>query len=176
MQADDSILNRHSPYEFLDKPLSDEVVQRLFDAARHAASSYNEQPWRFIYATQRQPQAYDRILACLIEANQQWAKQAPLLILTFARNVYTQNGKANYHAQHDLGLAVGNLTVQASLLGLKLHSMGGIDSDAIRKSFGVPDTYDIMTAIALGYSDEQHNRKPRKEISEIAALGGWDFA
>lgn len=175
MRVHELILDRHSPYEFLDKPIGRAVVQVLFDAARHAASAYNEQPWRFIYATRDKPAAYSRILGCLVEANQKWAKRAPLLALSFAKNTYTYNGKPNRHAQHDLGLAVGNLTTQASLLGLRVHSMAGIVVDRIRKSFEVPEEYDIVTAIAVGYSDEAHNRKPRKHMDEIAALGQWRF-
>ena len=96
-------------------------------------------------------------------------------MLSFVKNTYTYNGTPNRHAQHDLGLAVGNLTTQASLLGLRVHNMAGIVVDHIRKSFEVPEGYDIVTAIAVGYSDEAHNRKPRKHMDEIAALGQWRF-
>ena len=99
-----------------------------------------------------------------------------MLILTFSRNVFAKNGKPNDHAWHDLGLAVGNLTVQASFLGLKLHNMGGIESDKIREVFEVPATYDAVTAIAVGYSDEAHSRKPRKSVEEIAVIGRWNFS
>ncbi len=175
MQVHELILDRHSPYAFLDESIDPAIVRVLFDAARHAASAYNEQPWRFVYATREEPKSYSRILGCLVEANQKWARQAPLLILSFVKNTYTYDGTPNRCAQHDLGLAVGNLTTQASLLGLRVHSMAGIAVGHICESFAIPKGYDIMTAIAVGYSDEVHNRKPRKRMDEIAALGQWNF-
>src|SRR6185436_17210538 len=104
------LAERWSPYAFEDRPVSDADLRSLFEAARWAASSYNEQPWRYVVATKANPAEFERLLSCLVEANQAWAKAAPVLALGCTSLYFTLNGKPNAAAVHDLGLASASLT------------------------------------------------------------------
>jgi len=142
---------RWSPRAFSDRPVAPDVFKSLWEAARWAPSCFNEQPWSFLAATQHDPQEFNRMVACLVEGNQVWAKQAPVLIITVAKKQFDHNHKANPHAWHDVGQAVMSLTVQATALGLVLHQMAGIVPDKIRETYGIPDRYEPVAGIALGY-------------------------
>jgi nitroreductase len=139
----DLLKRRWSPRAFSDRQVETAKLRQLFEAARWSASSFNEQPWSFIVA-----------LHCLVEANQTWAKLAPILIFTIAQRAFTRNNKPNRMCEHDLGLAVGNFTTQATALGLVLHQMGGIDPDKVRQTYHIPQSHDPVTAIAVGYPGE----------------------
>lgn len=175
--------SRWSPRIFSNEPIGEEHVKQLFEAARWAASSYNQQPWRFLYA-HNGTEAYDKILDCLVEFNQQWAKFAPLLIVTAYEKKF-DSGQDNFHALHDLGLALGNLTVQAEELGIALHHMAGFDRDKTKEVFNTPDSVHLTSVIAVGYYGGDTNDLPedlqgqekrvrvRKPQSEIAFKNEW---
>ena len=148
------IQRRWSPYVFADKPVETSKLMSLLEAARWSASAFNEQPWRFILATKDQPEAYAKALGCLVEANQNWAKQAPVLILTVTRTTFTRNDNDNRVHQHDLGLAVQNLVLQATSLDLFAHQMAGVDLDKVKAEYNLPDGFEPQTAIAIGYGVE----------------------
>src|SRR5262249_35234267 len=112
------IARRWSPYAFADRPVSPVDLRSLFEAARWAASSYNEQPWSYIVATRDNPTEFERVLSCLVEGNQAWAKVAPVLALGCTSLKFTLNGKPNAAALHDLGLAAGNMCLEATARGL----------------------------------------------------------
>lgn len=150
----DVLKNRWSPYALAERPVEPEKIRSLLEAARWSASAFNEQPWRFILATKDQPDAYAKALGCLVEANQGWAKQAPVLILTVANSAFTRNGKPNRVHQHDLGLAVQNLIVQATSMDLFAHQMAGVDLGKVRSEYNLPDGFEPQTAIAIGYGLE----------------------
>lgn len=118
------LLERFSPKEFKDDALSSEQVASLFEAARTTPSSYNEQPWRFVFAEKGDP-GRGAVESLLVEGNA-WAKEAPLLIVSFAKKTLTRNGKENRFALHDLGAANLSLMLQAVSLGLATHQMGGV--------------------------------------------------
>ena len=145
------IAKRWSPRAFADKPVEKEKLLRVLEAARWAASSYNEQPWRFILATQGEPEAFDKVLGCLREGNQNWAKSAPVLLLTLVKKTLSNTGGENRHARHDLGQAVAHLALQAAALDLYIHQMAGILPDKAREVFEVPDEFEVVSGIALGY-------------------------
>ncbi len=145
------IHKRWSPRAFSGRPVEQEKILSLFEAARWAASSGNEQPWRFIWATKEQPERYGRLFECLSERNRVWAGGAPLLIMTLVATLLRRNNKPNRWAFHDLGLAVGNLTTQASSLDLYVHSMGGFSVEKARRLFNVPPDFEPVTMIAVGY-------------------------
>ncbi len=148
------IQRRWSPYVFADKPVETSKLMSLLEAARWSASAFNEQPWRFILATKDQPEAYAKALGCLVEANQNWAKQAPVLILTVTRTMFTRNDNDNRVHQHDLGLAVQNLVLQATSMDLFAHQMAGVDLDKVKAEYNLPDGFEPQTAIAIGYGVE----------------------
>ena len=120
------ISKRWSPYSFVDRPVETDDLLSLFEAARWAPSSYNEQPWHYIVATKDSPKAFERLLSCLVEGNQIWAKSAPVLALGIAKLNFDYNNKPNRAAIHDLGLAAGNLLFEATARGLYVHQMIGI--------------------------------------------------
>jgi nitroreductase len=180
----DLIAQRWSPYAFDNRGVSDDDLRSLLEAARWAASSYNEQPWRFIVARRADGALYDKLLRCLVEANRQWAKQAPVLLLTAVSRAFAHNGKPNKAAEHDLGLAAGNLCIEATKRGLAVHQMIGIDPEIARATFAIPDGYDPFTAIAIGYAADpaslpdplkQRDTAPRtrKPLAEIAFGESW---
>ncbi len=172
----DLLTRRWSPRTFSERTVEPESLGSLFEAARWAASCYNEQPWRFIVAAREQVDDYDRLLACLVEGNRIWAKQAPVLGLGLAKKSFTRNGKSNAHARHDLGLATAQIMVQAMELDLYVHAMAGILPDKAREVYGIPDEFDIVTALAIGYISESRNaRKPRERrpLTELVFSGAW---
>ena len=147
----DVIAKRWSPRAFADKSVSDEILRSLFEAARWAPSAFNEQPWRFLVAQKEDAAAYENMLACLGEYNQIWAKAAPVLMIVVAKTTFTRNGKPNQHAWYDTGQAMAALTVQASSMELYLHQMAGFSAEAARETYGIPEGYEPIAAVALGY-------------------------
>jgi nitroreductase len=144
---------RWSPRSFSDREVSSEDLARVFEAARWAASSSNEQPWRFLVG-QRGSEAYKKIFDSLVPFNQMWATTAPVLILNAAKTKFSHNDSPNRVALYDLGAATSYLTLEAAALGLSTHQMGGFDADAARKTFAIPDEYAIGAVIALGHQGE----------------------
>jgi nitroreductase len=144
---------RWSPRSFSDREVGREDLARVFEAARWAASSFNEQPWRFLVGT-RNSETYRKILHSLMPFNQAWAGKAPVLILGAARTSFSHNDAPNRVALYDLGAACSYLTLQAAALGLSTHQMAGFDEDTVRKSFEIPETYALGAVIALGYQGE----------------------
>lgn len=175
---------RWSPRAFADQAVEREKIQSLLEAARWAPSSFNEQPWFFIIATADHPAEHQKLLSCLKEGNQIWAHKAPLLILTVAKMHFDHNGQANRHAYHDVGLAVGNLVVQATAMDLVIHQMAGIRSDNIRECYSLPAGYEAVTGIAVGYLGDSNNLpellreqelapRSRKSLREFVFSGSW---
>jgi len=149
----DIILKRWSPRSYLDKPVSSSDLTKIFTAAGWAASSNNEQPWRFLVG-KKGDATYAKILDSLVGFNQAWAKTAPVLILSVGKKTFTKNGDPNPYALHDTGAASANLSLQATALGLHTHGMGGVDKDRARKNFDIPEAFEVGAAWALGYVGE----------------------
>jgi nitroreductase len=151
-----ALLERWSPRSFADREVSPADLGRVFEAARWAASSSNEQPWRFFVGT-RKSITYEKIFSTLVESNQRWAAAAPVLILGVASTRFARNGSANAYALYDLGAAASYLTLQAAALGLSSHQMAGYDQAAARQAFEIPEEYVLGSVIALGYQGEPAN-------------------
>jgi nitroreductase len=148
----DLLRRRWSPVGFADRPIEPQKLQSLFEAARWAASSFNEQPWRFLVCPKaNDPAGHRRLLACLAEANAVWAQHAPVLMLTVAKARFSHNDAPNRFAMHDVGQAIATLLVQATALGLSAHQMGGFDAAKARAAFGIPEGFEPAAAVALGY-------------------------
>lgn len=173
MEVLELIKNRFSPTTFTSKQLTESDLNTLFEAAGKAASAFNEQPWRFIYALKQDEENFNRIYECLTEGNKGWPKEAAALMITAISKNYSKNGNPNKTAKHDLGLAVGNLIIQASAMGMHLHQMGGILPQKAIELLNIPEGFEPFTAIALGYYEGKSGVKPRKEVSEIAFKGVW---
>ena len=147
----DIIARRWSPYGYSDRPVSPADLRSLFEAARWAASSYNAQPWSYLVATRKEPEAFSRLLQCLVEGKQTWASTAPVLAIGCSKLNFAHNGLPNKAALHDLGLASANLTFEATARGLCVHQMGGILPDKIRDLYAIPEGVQPLTALAIGY-------------------------
>lgn len=146
---------RWSPYVFSTRPVRSVDLHSLFEAARWAASSYNEQPWRFIVGVRGPGDAHAHILSCLTEKNQAWARAAPVLVIGVFMRYLSANGEPNRAAQHDLGLASANLAIEATRRKLHAHMMIGIDPDAAREAFSIPEDAEALTAMAIGYHEAE---------------------
>jgi nitroreductase len=178
------IRDRWSPVAYDGRSISREMLGSLLEAARWAPSSYNEQPWRYVVAMRDEAAEFARLLSCLVDANAAWAKNASVLILAVASLKFSRNGKPNRHAQHDVGLANENLVLQAAALGLAGHQMAGFDPGKCRALYAIPDDFEPLTMIAVGYHatgsdvDETLRRREdsprsRKPLSEMAFSSQW---
>jgi nitroreductase len=145
------IARRWSPRAFEERPVEGEKLKSLFEAARWAPSSNNEQPWRFLAATKDNRSDYDRLFSCLSEGNAKWVFRAPVLILSVASLFFEDDGKPNRHALHDTGMAVENFVVQATALGLQAHQMAGYDVEKARRECQIPSGFEPVAMIAVGY-------------------------
>ena len=173
------IAGRFSPYVWLDREVDDEDLAAVFEAARWAPSTYNEQPARYVVARKRDGAEFERILGCLVEGNQAWAQHVPVLALGIAATTFARNGKDYPHARHDLGLASANLTLEAGARGLSVHQMAGIAPDVARETYGIPEGFEAVTALAIGYADpaseNERDRAPRERrpLAESVFTGSW---
>ncbi|MFW5740543.1 MAG: nitroreductase family protein, partial [Myxococcota bacterium] len=162
-----SLHNRWSPRAFSDRPITPSTVRSLFEAARWAPSCFNAQPWRFVMATRDDRASFERLVSCLMPGNQRWASAAGLLAITVA-NTQFASGKPNRHAWHDVGLAVAQLTVQATHEGLAVHQMAGIDPDRARDLLHIPEGYEPVTALAVGYPSDPDSLPEDLRARELA--------
>ncbi len=130
--------------------MEDDKLKRLFEAARWAPSSMNEQPWAFLYAKKGED-AWQKMFDALMAGNQPWAKEANVLIMCLAKTHFDHKNRPNRHHMHDLGQAVAFLSLEATELGLNLHQMGGFVEEDARAAFSVGEEWEIGHIIALGY-------------------------
>jgi nitroreductase len=180
----DLIKERRSPLAYSERSVGREELRSLLEAARWAASSYNQQPWHFIVATKEDPREYERLLGCIVPANALWAASAPVLMLSVAKLTYDSNGAPNRHALYDVGQATANLAIQATALGLAVHQMGGFDMERARAEFQIPEGYEPVAAIAVGYSGDTESLpeslrerasapRTRRELGKFVFTGRW---
>jgi nitroreductase len=181
------IRERWSPRAFAPRSVPAEDLRRLFEAARWAASSFNEQPWRFIVARREDETGFRKMLECLMEGNRTWAKNAGVLVLTATAGKFRKNDKPNRVALHDLGQAAAHLALQATAMGLFVHQMAGIDRGRIRETYDIPDGFDPQTGIAIGYAGSvddlpenfqgpEKSERSRKPQSEFVFGSTWGQA
>jgi nitroreductase len=181
----DLLQQRWSPLAFSEQMVDPEKLCSVLEAARWAASSYNEQPWSFIVATRENEAEFERLLSCLAEGNQEWARNAPILMLSVAKLHFERNGKENRHAFHDVGAASAELALQATANGLFIHQMAGFDVPKAQEIYGIPEGYEPVAAIALGYLGDpntlserllQREQAPRtrKPLEQFVFSGNWN--
>ena len=178
--------SRWSPYAFdPDREVSEGDLQALFEAVRWTMSSYNAQPWRYIVGVRaRNPELWQRVFSVLVEGNQPWARNAPVLALALVEHTFEHNGKVNKAAVHDVGAASASLTVEATARGLSVHQMIGIEPDRARKVFNISGTLEPFTGLAIGYAGDPSvvaepyrkrdaRNRERKAVGEIILEGGF---
>jgi nitroreductase len=177
-------VRRWSPRAMGGEPISEKEMLTLFEAARWAPSTYNEQEWRFLYARRDTPQ-WQTFFALLAEGNQAWCFRAALLGLVVAHKVFQANGKPNPVHVFDSGLAYENLALQGEAMRLVVHGMQGFDYDKARISLSVPDDYAVCAMFAVGRPGdpdqlaaemrEREKPSPRKQVREIICEGKFAF-
>jgi nitroreductase len=173
-------IRRWSPRAFDERLVGAATLETLFEAARWAPSSNNEQPWRFIVATKEHETGWNRLFDCLMEGNQKWAFRAPVLILSVASMNFEDDGKPNRHAFHDTGLATENLVLQATASGLVAHQMAGFDVEKARADLGIPSGCEPVAMIAIGYPGDPDSLPERLRERELQPrsrrpIGEWTF-
>jgi len=179
--------HRWSPRAFDSRPVEHEKLRSLFEAARWASSSYNAQPWYYIVATKDDHEDYKRVTECFVEFNQGWTKGAPVVAISVAGMKFHHNGEPNRHAFHDVGQASANLALQATALGLQIHQMAGILPDKAREVFGIPEGFEVVAGIALGYPgdpaslpdglrEKEVAPRERKPLHSFVFTGKWGNA
>lgn len=162
------IRERWSPRAFLDKSVESEKLLSILEAARWAPSSFNAQPWFFLVARKEEPAEFEGLLGCLMEANQAWAKAAPVLMISVAKRTFDHNGKPNRCAVHDVGLASENMALEAVAQGLATHGMAGIELDKIREVYCLPEDCEPVAGWAVGYAGEPEMLKGQLREREQA--------
>ena len=141
--------DRWSPRAMSGQEIADEELMSLFEAARWAPSSYNGQPWRFIYAKRNTP-AWEKLFNLMVPFNQEWTKNASALVVVISRNTYEWNNSENRTHSFDAGAAWQNIALQASINGLVAHGMSGFDYDRTRKDLAIPAEYTVEAMFAIG--------------------------
>ena len=179
---------RRSPQAFASTPVEEEKLGALFEAARWAPSGGNAQPWRFLL-TRRGTPSFDALRDCLTRGNKPWTETVPVLVLAVAETQFPAKGdkpaRDNPTAQHDLGMALANLTLQATELGLHAHPMAGFDAGRVRAAFGVPEPFEPVTVTAVGYlapsdtlpdslRESEEAPRVRRPLSETVFEDAWN--
>ena len=178
------IRHRWSPRAFADKPVPSEVLLSLFEAARLAPSSSNEQPWAYLVAAKDDPENYAKMLSVLVEFNANWARNAPVLALSVAHLKTQRDAKPNRVALHDVGSATAQLTFEANSRGLLVHQMAGFDMEKARQTFAIPPDWEPVAAMAIGYPghpdslpeklrERELAPRVRKPLAEFVMTGEW---
>ncbi len=161
------IEKRWSPRSFLDRAVEPEKLRSCLEAARWAASCFNEQPWRYIVAVSDDEPGFKRLADCLVPGNS-WARQAGVLIISVASMKFANNGNPNRHAFHDVGLATAHLVLQATELGLSVHQMAGFDRQKAREACSIPEDFDPVAFLAMGYAGEPDRLSDELKKRELA--------
>ena len=178
------VRHRWSPRAFSEKIVPPEVLRSLFEAARWAPSSSNVQPWAYIVGTKDEKENFEKVLSTLVEFNQGWAKNAPVLAVSVAQVKNAKDGAPNRWAFHDVGSASAQLTTEASTRGLYVHQMAGLDPEKARRVFQIPEGWEAVAAMAIGYPgdpatlpeklrERELAPRTRKPLSEFVMTGGW---
>lgn len=180
-----AIAERWSPRSFLSTPVPAAALHSVLEAGRWSASAYNEQPWQYLVTRKDvEPEAFAKLLGCLVAFNQGWIGEAPVLMLACARLNSAGNGKPNPWAHYDAGQASSAMAIQAAALGLQLHQMAGFDAAAARAAFGIPEGVEPIAAMVLGtpgpasalpeqLAEREVAPRTRKPANEMFFMGAW---
>ena len=182
--VDELFLDRWSPRALSGESVTDEELMTLFEAARWAPSSYNNQPWRILYA-RRETEQWPVFFDLMVEGNQSWAKDAAALFLFVSKETFDFNGKPYPTHSFDTGAAWENLALQATMLGLVTHGMQGFDYERARTELNIPEGFRVEAMIAVGHPGdpaqlpeslrEREAPSGRKPLSEITCEGAFNF-
>ena len=180
----DLIRNRWSPRAFDERTVPHDVLRSLFEAARWAPSSFNEQPWVYLVAAREDKENFAKTLGVLVEFNANWAKNAPVLAVAVAELAFANNNSPNRNAQYDTGAASALLSLEATARGLAVHQMAGFDAEKARRAFAIPAGWEPIAAIAIGYPgnpdslpqplrERELAPRTRKPVAAFVMAGSW---
>ncbi len=179
MKLNTAIKNRWSPRAFSGKPVTEEIMNLLFEAARRAPSSRNEQPWNYYFVRRENKNVFGDFLGILTGNNPNWAKEAQVLVISVLKKNFDYHNRPNGKALHDIGAANVSIAIQASEMGLQVHQMEGFDKHKASEYLKLDDeNFEPVTAIAVGFPDEERTQtedyiqrkkqsETRKEISDF---------
>lgn len=174
LDLEKNIKERWSPRAFVDDKIDKAKIVRIFESARWSASSYNEQPWRFIIGIKGEGETYQKVLETLVPFNQDWASKAPLVVLACAKKSFTRNGKPNPHMSYDVGQAMATLTLQATEEELYVHQMAGFSEEKACQIFNIPQDFEPIVVAAIGKINKEEvlqkdgpKERTRKSLEEI---------
>ncbi len=176
---------RWSPRSFEPTLLTEAEIESLFQAARWAPSASNRQPWRFVYATKEQPALFEKLVSLLVKENAIWAKDAPFIMVIFSRSVSEETGKPQAGHLYDTGLAMGQLVLQATSLGLHVHQMAGFTAEKANDLLAVPMDFQPIAMAVVGHvadpnllpeplAQREKVKSSRKPLAELVHLGKWN--
>jgi hypothetical protein len=174
------IRRRWSPKSFSSQEVELPKLRSAFEAARWAASSYNEQPWRFIVGIKDKGSTYDLLFDSLQDKNKMWAQSAPVLVLVCCKSSFTYKEQPNRCALYDTGAAVCQMVLQLYNDGIHTRQIAGLDTETARRHFNVPVDYNIICAMAIGIlegGDEEDDGPPRarKDFDEFVFSENWNL-
>jgi nitroreductase len=173
------IQERWSPYSFSSNPVEEYKLKAMMEAAGYAPSCNNEQPWMFVFTTQKNSKVFDDYLGFLVDSNKVWAKHAYAIIISLARTKFSYNGKPNRYAFYDTGMAVANLLLQALAMDVYVHQMGGFSIEKVKDYFKLNNDIEPVAMMAVGYIGDgvsispellkrDEKKRPRKSVNEYA--------
>jgi nitroreductase len=179
----DLLAERWSPVVFDGRPIEPQALRALLEAARWAPSSFNEQPWAYIVSRREDHAEFEKLASVLVEGNA-WARQASLLILSVAKLDFDHNGKPNHHAWHDVGMSSLQMIIQAVAFGLRAHQMAGYNAKKARELFSIPEGWEPVAMMAIGYHDpdgpapeglrkREASPRRRKALESFVFSGTW---
>lgn len=164
-----SVLQKRKSIRAFDKKVPELYqIKLLFEAARWAPSSSNNQPWRYIFATSNEQEKFNALLSCLADSNQIWASKAPVLILSLAKKL-TNTGKVYKHNLYDTGAANMALSLQAVELGMQAHIMGGFDAVKIQSVLQIEEDLEPIVMIVVGYPGDINELPENLRLREVAS-------
>ena len=168
MQLNKAIQNRWSPRAFSDKPVTDKMIELLFEAARWAPSAMNEQPWKFYYVRREKKKIFDEMINILVGINSDWAKNAQVLIISVVKNNYDYKNRENRNALHDLGAANVSLAIQAAEMGIQVHQMAGFDKEKAASYLQLDTTnFNPITIFAVGFPGDPNQLSDELKQREL---------
>lgn len=175
-EVESMFVERWSPRAFLADPVERGQLESLFEAARWAPSCFNAQPWKFVWSDEGAGR--EALRGLLVDGNRVWADKAPVVGFVLARRHFERNGKPNHWAEFDAGAAWMSLCLQARMLGLDVHGMGGFHGDRAPAVLGIDaDQWSVVAAFVVGRRGEpdalpedlreREVRSPRKPLAEV---------
>jgi nitroreductase len=162
------IKNRWSARSFAQKPIEEEKLLAIFEAASWAPSANNEQPWNYLYAT-KESSSFEKIWSCLSSGNQPWTKHAYVLAVSLGRKTFSGNGKENHWTAHDVGMANAQLLLQAASMQIYAHPMAGYDKQKLKEVLNLSIDVEPYCVFSLGYLGEAENLDEPYRTRELTA-------